>query len=170
MYTKSFQELKLEDTTKTEPKSEREKSYAKARYRNRVHESILKFVVSEMKMRGVNNKLIADRLGKDPGQISKILSKPSNLTIDTICEIGMALDADAQPPVFLRHSEIPQSQFAHPLIERALGTMPIPSEPVVDVKRLRDHKEPQTKRFQLESATRSAGRSSEFQSIEVSAS
>jgi transcriptional regulator with XRE-family HTH domain len=114
----------MEFTTNLEPKSAREIGYYATRYRHRFHANLLAFIVSQMKARNLTNKQIADRVGKDAAQLSRILSKPSNLTLDTISEILLGVDAEPEPPQFVCFADIANRQYAHPLIARGLGEQP----------------------------------------------
>jgi transcriptional regulator with XRE-family HTH domain len=86
------------NTSKNDRKSIRDVAYYTQRYRNRVFSKIVSFVAEQCELNEITKKDIAERLGKDPGLISSWLSQPSNLTLDIISEILLALDAEAEPP------------------------------------------------------------------------
>ncbi len=111
----------MADTTKIGRKSKRDIAYYRTRYKNRVHAALLAFVVEEMKRLGLNQKQIAERIDREPAQLSRWLSKPSNLCLESISDLLLALDAEPQPLAVVRFSEIRNRQYAHPLIAKATG-------------------------------------------------
>jgi hypothetical protein len=87
---------------------------------------LLAFFVEEMKTSGITQRDVAQILDREPAQISRWLSRPSNLTAESISDLLFALDAEPMPPEIVRFSEIRPRQYAHPLIARATGVEVLP--------------------------------------------
>lgn len=111
----------MENISEIQPIKLRELSYYRQRFKNRVFGKIVSFFVDEAKRTGITKSDIAKRLNKDPAQITRILSNPGNLTLDTISDILLSMDSEAQPPEIIRFSDRQKSNYAHPLIAQATG-------------------------------------------------
>lgn len=111
----------MSNTTKNEAKSLRDISYYSQRYRNRVFSKLVSFIAEQCKDGGITKKDIAERLNKDPALISRWLSQPSNLTLDTISELLVAFDAEAEPPEIVLFKDRREPNFIHPLMARVLN-------------------------------------------------
>ena len=109
------------DTTKTEVKRGRDIFYYRKRFKNRIFARLASFFAEEAEKTGITKKDIARRLEKDPAQISRWLSGPSNLTLETISDLLLALDAEADPPPIVRFKDRPQPNYAHHLIASIIG-------------------------------------------------
>lgn len=73
-------------------------AYLCARYRANVHGLIL----AELAQSGITNAQLARRLRMDPGQLSRLLASPSNMSLDTSCMLLFAIsgkepDTQARP-------------------------------------------------------------------------
>ena len=64
------------------------------RNRNRVYDEVVNTIELAAAQKGVNKTEIARRLGKKLPQISRLLSGPSNWTLDTISHLLFAIDAE----------------------------------------------------------------------------
>jgi transcriptional regulator with XRE-family HTH domain len=103
----------VEDISRTTP--DRDVFYYRQRQKNRVIEELASFFADEAERTGITKKDIADRLGKDPAQISRWLAGPSNLTLDTISDLLLVLGAEMdQRIVKFSDREIPN--YEHPMI------------------------------------------------------
>ena len=111
----------MKSSTKNAAKSVREISYYRQRYRNRVFSKLVSFITEQAQRDHVSKKDIAERLDKDPGLISRILNQPSNLTLDTISDILLAFDAEAEPPEIVSFKDRRAPNFIHPLMARVLN-------------------------------------------------
>lgn len=109
------------DFSRTWKDKPRERFYFRQRYRNRVYNALLSFIEKEIELTGVSRKEIAKKLGKDPSQISRLLSGSSNLTLDTVSDLLYALDAEAEPPQIRRFADKPQPNYVNPLIADIIG-------------------------------------------------
>lgn len=108
----------MKSSTKNEPKSARDVAYYRERYRNRVFSKLVSFISDVAQREQITQKDMAERLGKDPAQLSRLFSQPSNLTLDTISDILLAVDAEAEPPHITQFKDKPAPNYVHPLIAR----------------------------------------------------
>lgn len=109
------------DTSNEWNKRPREMFYFRQRFKNRTFNRLVAFFAKEAEERGITKKVIADRLGKDPAQITRWLSAPNNLTLDTISDLLFAMEAEAAPPEPVRLSEKPNPNYMDPLVAEVLG-------------------------------------------------
>jgi hypothetical protein len=111
----------MKSSIKTDPKSIRDIAYYQQRYRNRVFYALVAWVSEQAQNQNLTQKDIAGRIRKDPAVISRLLNNPSNLTLDTISDVLLAFDAEAEPPeiVFFRDRRPPN--YIHPLMVKALN-------------------------------------------------
>lgn len=117
----------MKSFTKNDPKSIRDIAYYQQRYRNRVFSKVVSFITQQAQKQRLTQKDIAEKIRKDPAQLSRLLSSPSNLTLDTISDLLLAFDAEAEPPTIVLFEDRPQANYMHPLIARALD-IPPPSQ------------------------------------------
>lgn len=111
-------------TANTNPKSPRDIAYYSQRFRNRVYAKLIAFISQECEKQGLNKKDLAERLGKDPALITRWLTQPSNLTLDTISSLLLSVDAEAEPPEIVKFADRRAPNYVHPLILKALGKPP----------------------------------------------
>lgn len=104
----------MENTSKVTLKR-RDRAYYQQRQRNRVFAAIVELFAEEAEKGRITKKSLADMLGKDPSQITRWLSVPSNLELDTISDILLAMDAEMDYRV-VRLAERPRANYVHPLI------------------------------------------------------
>lgn len=90
MATYQTPSLSLEET----PIPTRTLVYFRRRLRHELHELALRVFSHQSKTMGLTRKSMADRLEKDPAQISRWLGAPGNWTLDTFSDllVGMAID------------------------------------------------------------------------------
>jgi transcriptional regulator with XRE-family HTH domain len=111
----------MASSTKNARKSVRDIAYYRQRFKNRVHSKLVSFLTKCAQEDEITQKDIAERLDRDPGQISRWLREPSNLTLDTISDLLLAVDADADPPEMVRFKDRAPANYVHPLIARVLN-------------------------------------------------
>ena len=104
----------MKSSTVNVAKSVRDISYYRQRYRNRVFSKLVAWITEQAQQEHVTRKDVAERLKKDPGQISRLLSQPSNLTLDTISDLLLAFDAEAEPPDIVKFQDRRASNHLHP--------------------------------------------------------
>lgn len=110
----------MENTSKVEPLKKRDVYYYRRRFLNRVFSSLAKFFADEAMSHGATKGMIAKKLDVDPSQITRWLSHPNNLTLASISDILLALDAEAEPFEIVPFRERVQPNYAHPLISEVL--------------------------------------------------
>lgn len=81
------QALILSEPTGTSPISQSALTYFRHRLKQRIFQALLK----EFKRSGVTKADLARRLGKEPAQISRLLSGPGNVTLETVSDVLFAL-------------------------------------------------------------------------------
>lgn len=111
----------MENTSKTEPLSKRDLYYYRRRFLNRVFSELAKYFSDEAEKNGATKSKIAKRLDVDPSQITRWFSGPSNLTLESISDILLALDAEAEPFKIVPFRERTNPNYAHPVIAQVLS-------------------------------------------------
>jgi hypothetical protein len=105
----------MENTSKqTSPISLREIAYYRRRHQNRLFSELAQFFAHEADNGRITRKEIAQKLSKDPAQITRWLSAPSNLELDTISDILLAMGAEMDNRI-VRFVDRAKPNFAHPL-------------------------------------------------------
>jgi hypothetical protein len=104
--------------------SDRNIFYYRRRFLNRVHEALTSFFDEETERRGLTKQDIAERIGRDPAQITRWLSAPSNLTLESVSDLLQGVGAEMDV-VVARLSDRPQSNYMHPLIEAITAPAPV---------------------------------------------
>jgi len=93
------------------------------RYKNSVYEEVIKAVEKAAAECGTTRSGIADNLGYSKAHISRLLSGPSNWTLDTISNLLYAIDAEMVSKVMF-FEDCPKQNHYHEM-----------GEPVVVAKR-----------------------------------
>jgi hypothetical protein len=110
----------MADTSGLIRKSRRDVAYYKQRQRNRVFEELVAFVAGEAKRRGASKKELADVTERDPSQITRWLTAPSNLETDTITELLLPFDAEMEYRI-VRFSDRAKPNYAHPVVAQFMN-------------------------------------------------
>jgi transcriptional regulator with XRE-family HTH domain len=106
------------DISGTSPRiRDRDVFYYRQRNKNRLFEKLVTFFATEAEHAGVTKKDIAERLGRDPSQITRWLSAPNNLTPDSISDLLLALGAEMDYEV-TKFSARARPNYEHQLITR----------------------------------------------------
>lgn len=114
----------MENTTKTDKKiGRRDRSYYRQRQRNRVFSELAKFFSEEAARTGITKKELATALDKDPAQITRLLSGPTNLELDTISDYLLAMGAEMDHTI-VRFADRAKPNYAHPAVARYSGVRP----------------------------------------------
>ena len=108
----------MDDTSKLNQPRKRDMAYYRQRQKNRVFVELVHFFAEEAERRGVTKKDLALSLKKNPSQITRWLSAPSNFELDTLSDILLALGAEMDHRI-VRFEDRPQQNFAHPLVVTA---------------------------------------------------
>jgi len=108
----------MEFTIKNEIKTPYEQAYYRQRLKNRVYEKLVSFLSEQCNSRKITKKDLAFILDRDPSSISRWLRAPSNLTLDTISDLLLAVDAEPEPMGISLFSECRAPNYVHPLISK----------------------------------------------------
>lgn len=92
----------------------RDRAYYRQRQKNHVFTELVQFFADEAERRQITKKELADALGKDPAQITRWLSAPSNFELDTLSDILLVLGAEMDHRI-VRFSDRAKANDAHPL-------------------------------------------------------
>src|SRR5215470_7279740 len=84
----------MENTSKLSAVSDRDVFYYRQRSKNRLFEALTSFFAEEAERRGITKRDIAECLRRDPASITRWLTAPSNLTLDTISDLLLSLGAE----------------------------------------------------------------------------
>lgn len=123
----------MENTSKTAAIPKREVFYYRRRQQNRIYGELASFFAQEAE-NGLTKKRLAERLQCDPALITRWLSGPSNLTLDTISDLLLGLGAEMDHRI-VRFVDRPFPNEIHPFIEAALSdTSPQRSEKQPNIK------------------------------------
>jgi len=106
----------MENTSKRELKR-RDRAYYRRRQQNRVFAALTSLFAEEVAKGSITKKDLAEILGRDPSQITRWLSAPSNFELDTISDILLAMGAEMDVRL-VRFADRPKLNFAHPMIAR----------------------------------------------------
>jgi transcriptional regulator with XRE-family HTH domain len=104
----------MADTSRNELRR-RDRAYYRRRQQNNVFIALTQLFAEEAEKKNISKKELADLLGKDPSQITRWLSAPSNFELDTISDILLAMGAEMDHRI-VRFSERAKSNYAHPLM------------------------------------------------------
>lgn len=83
-------------TSEMHPLSDREIFYFRQRQKNKVFQSVIAYFAEQAEARGLTKRDIAKLLNRDPAQITRWLSGPSNWTLDTISDLLLAMKAELE--------------------------------------------------------------------------
>lgn len=101
-----------ENIGKNEPISPRVRGYYKQRFQQKVFAQIAKAFADRARDFGITKSGVASLIGRDKAQINRLLAQPSNLTLDSLSEIALALNFE--PTVVLEDlSEDPRHNYVH---------------------------------------------------------
>jgi transcriptional regulator with XRE-family HTH domain len=110
----------MENISKTNPMKRRDVAYYRQRQKNHVFTALIEFFAQEAERRGVTKKDLAAALSKDPSQITRWLSAPSNFELDTLSDILLALGAEMDHKI-VRFTDRQKPNYMHPLIAKHTG-------------------------------------------------
>lgn len=76
-----------------------DRAYFQSRLRNRIFDLILKKFVEQQKASGLTKAILARRIERAPAVITRYLSAPSNLTIETISDLILGICGEELDPI-----------------------------------------------------------------------
>jgi hypothetical protein len=91
----------------------RENAYFRQRLKHDVFSRLLGLFVDRAERFGVTKAKLAMLTGKDPAVINRLLSLPSNLTLETISDLSLALGYEPEV-IFHALSDVTCHNYAHP--------------------------------------------------------
>jgi hypothetical protein len=119
----------MERTSKeTKPIPRRERAYYQRRNQNRIHSALAAFFAEEAAAGRITKKQLAALLEKNPAQITRWLTEPSNYEVDTVSDLLLAMKAEMEHRV-VRFAERGRPNYVHPLVQIIDGA-PSPPAPV----------------------------------------
>jgi len=98
----------------TEPIPRREIAYYRRRNQNRLFSKLAEFFSGEAEAGRATRKQVAFLLGKDPAQISRWLSGPTNFECDTTSDLLLAMGAELDYHI-VRFCDRPAQNYSHPV-------------------------------------------------------
>jgi hypothetical protein len=107
----------MANTSKTNLMTRRDVAYYRQRQKNRVFTALIEFFAAEAERRGLTKKELANLLSKEPSQITRWLSAPSNFELDTLSDILLAMGAEMDHRI-VRFEDRAKPNYMHPLIAR----------------------------------------------------
>lgn len=96
-------------------------------FRMRLKQRIFSLIAKEFKRSGLSQADLGRRLDKDPGQISRLLSGPGNLTIDTASDVLFALGG-GEPAMTMAYPLAKGAQITESIVN-VPEAAPLPSAP-----------------------------------------
>ena len=105
----------MENISKLPQVSDRDVFYYRQRAKNRLFEALTSFFAEEAKRRNISKRDIAECLGRDPASITRWLTTPNNLTLDTISDLLLSLGAEVDYTV-AKFQDRPIPSEMHPLM------------------------------------------------------
>ena len=111
----TFQAPSTENTSANEQLRQFDISYFQQRQRNRVFEQVIRHFAEKAESEHITKKHLAQKLGKDPSQITRWLAAPTNWTLDTISDLLLAMDAEMNFQI-APFSEQKISNYFHPIM------------------------------------------------------
>jgi hypothetical protein len=110
----------MDDTSDNEIEA-RDVAYYRRRQQNRVFAALAAFFAEEAAKGNISKKEIAEALNRDPAQITRWLSAPSNLQLDTISDLLLAMGAEMDHSI-VRFTERAKPNYVHPMLTRYVHT------------------------------------------------
>lgn len=131
----------MENSSKLKTPKRRDVAYYRQRQRNRVLATLVKFFSEEAERRGITKRDWAEATGKEPSQLTRWTTTPSNLELDTISELLLPFDAEMDYCI-VRFADRSRPNYAHPLMRESLLVEPQRKSPT---KTTESHALPGTK-------------------------
>jgi len=124
----------MQNTSKTVPLDDRDIFYFRQRQKNRLFTKLAAFYEEAARRDGITKRDIAEKLKRDPSQITRWLSAPSNLTLDTVSDLLLALGAEIDHEI-VRFADRAQPN-ANAYLDEAAHTKlsPSPSVRIADAR------------------------------------
>ena len=101
--------------SKNEPIGTRELAYFRQRFKHQVFGRLASKFAERAQSCGLSKSKVSTFLKKDAGQVNRLLSIPSNLTLDTLSDLALALGCEPEI-AFLQFDDDPCHNFVHELM------------------------------------------------------
>lgn len=88
--------------------------YFQQRFRNRLYEAVIRAIEANAAQTGLRRKALAERIGKTPASLSRLLAGPGNWELDTVSDLLFAIDAELDFRIAKFDDRTPANHF-HPL-------------------------------------------------------
>ena len=108
----------------------RDVAYYRQRQKNRVFTALVEFFAVEAERAGLTKKELATSLSKEPSQITRWLSAPSNFELDTLSDILLAMGAEMDHRI-VRFKDRAKQNYIHPLIAKHIVPQPATAAPQI---------------------------------------
>jgi len=106
----------MPNTSGTDALPARDLAYFSQRFRHRVFAVLVSRFAALAEQGMISKTALARKIGKDQGQVTRLLAMPSNMTIDTVSELALALGCEADI-VLHGLDERNTDNFVHPLMD-----------------------------------------------------
>ncbi len=111
--TSSQERYKANTSNDNEPLSIGDLAYFRQRLRNETFQTLLAKFAEKAELENFTKSDLACRLGKDRGQVTRMLAGPRNWTLDTISDLSLALDTEVE--ILFHDLRLPPGHnFCHP--------------------------------------------------------
>lgn len=114
------QTQKTQPSTTNTPLSGREIAYYTRRTQNLFFDAIIRALTAEIEAGRITRATLAKRIHKSAPQVTRWLSGPSNLTLNTIGLLLCGMGAEIEPRIIF-HRDIRESNYAHPLYDKLVS-------------------------------------------------
>lgn len=108
-------------TAISQPSNAFERARCRQLFRNHVHNQILTLFLDLQEQQGLTQKAIAERMGVHPSRVNRLLGDPANLTLDTISDLLLAMNAVMRCEAL--HVEEPLTKMVTPDSAALLATI-----------------------------------------------
>lgn len=123
----------MANTLEMHPLTDREIFYFRQRQKNRVFQSVIAYFADQVKVRGLSKRDVATLLNRDPAQITRWLSGPSNWTLDTISDLLLAMNAELEIKIIALDDDLVSNRNVITFDDAAGDHQPPGNEPAMIV-------------------------------------
>ena len=118
----TYQTRKKSESSTVEVIPEDEFAYHSRRLQIRVFGAMVNAFADEVRAGHISRAKLAKKINKSPEQITRWLSQPSNMKLDTISRIYCGLGAEMKDPSAAFFRDAVRPNYAHPLIDELAAT------------------------------------------------
>lgn len=140
----TYQTPKKSESSTVEAIPEDEFAYYSRRLQNRVFGAMVNAFADEVRAGHISRAKLAKKINKSPEQITRWLSQPSNMKLDTISRIYCGLGAEMKDPSAAFFRDAVRPNYAHPLVrELAHPQQELDQKHRIEIKYFDDRKQEQ---------------------------